>query len=73
MKKDDKISFEQFCNMIRKDKKLNEEDNKEDNKDDNKDDNKENDIEKLINKKDGKKKKNINLKGINSIIEVNED
>ena len=73
MKKDDKISFEQFCNMIRKDKKLNEEDNKEDNKDDNKDDNKENDIEKLINKKDGKKKKNINLNGINSIIEVNED
>ena len=51
MKKDDKISFEQFCNMIRNDKKLNGEDNKEE-------DNKDNTIEQIINKKDEKKRKN---------------
>ena len=66
MKKDDKISFEQFCNMIRNDKKLNGEDNKEE-------DNKDNTIEQIINKKDEKKRKNVNLNGISSIIEEKED
>ena len=67
MKKDDKISFEQFCNMIRNDKKLNGEGNSEE------DDKEYEDIEQIINRKDEKKRKKVNLNGISSIIEENED
>ena len=67
MKKDDKISFEQFCNMIRNDKKLNGEGNSEE------DDKEYEDIEQIINRKYEKKRKKVNLNGISSIIEENED
>ena len=75
MKKNDKISFEQFCDIIKNDKKLNKNENKYENKDENKDeDNKENSKEQVIIKKKGSKRNSqINLEGISAIIEENEE
>ena len=73
MKKNDKISFEQFCDIIKNDKKLNKNENKYENKDENKD-NKENSKEQVIIKKKGSKRNSqINLEGISAIIEENEE
>ena len=82
MKKNDKINFEQFCYIIKNDKKLNEKENKEnnennenkENKENKEEESKDNSNEQIINIKDETKRNSkLNLNGISSIIEENEE